>query len=507
MTKRFLVALLMVAAPADLKVRTTSAPATSVVQAFRPAVAFAQAQHAECSHLTMLRFPDVKIAEATAVPAATTGVIRAPHCRVNGVIGTEIKFTLLLPDEWNHKFFMGGGGGFVGSIQNSASATVNQGYATVGTDTGHTGGGVDAKWALNNIERRVNFGYLAVHRTADVAKAIVSSYYGAASTKSYFTGCSRGGGQAVMEALRYPDDFDGVIAGAPAMDWTGIGAQFIKDAQAAYPTSTTPLFTPEVLKSVSAQILAACDALDGVKDGVMEDPRRCKVDVGALTGLTDAQKTALKKIYAETRAKDGSVLYPGQPFGGEGELQGWPAWISGGALPGNSLQYGFGTELFKYFIFNDPSWDYSKYDFASFKRDTELTASYLNSNDPNLDAFKSKGHKLIMWHGWADAGLSPLGTVQYYDQVQARDPKAQDFFRLFMLPGVLHCGGGSGPDNVDWNAAAVDWVEKGAAPTRLVARKMAAAGPTMSRPVCPYPQHAVYSGNGSFDDEKNFVCK
>jgi pimeloyl-ACP methyl ester carboxylesterase len=463
-----------------------------------------QTQHAECSHLTMLKFPDVKIADATTVPAATSGQIRVPHCRVNGVIGTEIKFTLLLPDQWNGKFFMGGGGGFVGSIQNTAAPTVNQGYATAGTDTGHTGGIVDGKWALNNIERRVNFGYLAVHRTADVAKAMIASYYGSASAKNYFIGCSRGGGQAMMEAVRYPDDFDGVVAGAPAMDWTGIGAQFIRNAQAVFPDpqNHTPMFTPETLKSIDAQIMAACDALDGVKDGVMEDPRRCKLDIAKLTGVTDAQRAALKTIYSETRNTEGA-LFPAQPFGGEGETGGWPSWITGP----QSLRYGFGTELFKYFVFNDPSWDYSKYDFATFKKDTALTASYLNSNDPNLDAFKSKGHKVMMWHGWADAGLSPLGTTQYYEQVQARDPKAQDFFRLFMLPGVLHCGGGAGPDNVDWTTAIADWVEKGSAPDRLIARKMTNGVAAPSRPVCPYPQHAVYSGSGSTDDEKNFSCK
>ena len=152
----------------------------------------------------------MRITDVTPVPAATTGAIRAAHCRVNGVIGTETKFTLLLPDAWNRKFFMGGGGGFVGTVQNTAQTTVNVGYATVGTDTGHSGGTTDASWALNNIERRVNFGYLAVHRTVDVAKAIITSYYGSAPTRNYFTGCSRGGGQAMMEANRYPDDFDGI---------------------------------------------------------------------------------------------------------------------------------------------------------------------------------------------------------------------------------------------------------------------------------------------------------
>jgi len=500
MTKRLLVAILaigVVCRAAAFAGRAEPAPDAAL-----------PTEHAECSHLVMLRFPDVKVTAATAVPAAQTGAIRAAHCKVDGVIGTEIKFQLLLPDAWNGKFFMGGGGGFVGTVQNTAAPTVNEGYATVGTDTGHTGGAIDGTWALNNLERRVNFGYLAVHRTADVAKAIIASYYGSASTKNYFIGCSRGGGQAVMEALRYPDDFDGVVAGAPAMDWTGIAAQFIKDAQAAFPTPSTPLFTPAVMKAVAAQILDKCDALDGIKDGILEDPRKCQVDIGALTGLSDAQKAALRKIYAEPRAKDGTVLYAAQPFGGEGEPGGWPAWISGGMIPGGtSARFGFGTELFKYFVFNDPSWDYTKYDFSNFRKDTELTASYLNSNDPNLDAFKAKGHKVIMWHGWADAGLSPLGTVQYYEQVVARDPQAQDYFRLFMLPGVLHCSGGPGPDTVEWTKAIADWVEKGTAPGRLTAKKIVSGAETMNRPVCAYPQHAVYAGSGSTTDERSFACR
>jgi feruloyl esterase len=481
------------------------------VQAFRPADASGRMA---CAQVTSLKVPDVRITEAVAVPAATTGAVRVPHCRVNGVISTEITFTLLLPDTWNQKFFMGGGGGFVGTVQNSAAATVNLGYASAGTDTGHKGGITDASWALNNLERRVNFGYLAVHRTADVAKAIIASYYGSESTRNYFSGCSRGGGQGVMEAVRYPDDFDGIVAGAPALDWPGIGAQFIKDAQAAFPDPrnlTTPMFTPDTLKMVGAKILDACDAIDGVKDGVMEDPRRCTFDIGTLP-LTDAQKTALKKIYGATTNRDG-VIYPAQPYGGEAEAAGWQAWITGvnpqvAQLNQPSLRFGFGTEMFKYLVFNDPSWDYSKYDFSTFKKDTQLAASYLNSNNPDLAAFKAKGHKLILWHGWADAGLSPLATLNYYDEVQSRDADARSFARMFLMPGVLHCSGGVGPDDVDWTTAIADWVERGKAPDQVIASKRGPGGvATRTRPLCAYPQHAEYKGSGSTDEAGNFVCK
>ena len=322
----------------------------------------AVADHGDCAQLTQLKLLDVKVTEAVAVPAGT-GAIKVAHCRVAGVIGTEIKFSLLLPDAWNRKFLMGGGGGFVGSVQNQAQFVVNAGYATAGTDTGHQGGTTDASWALNNLERQLNFGYLAVHRTAEAAKAILRSYYGAPETRAYFSGCSNGGRQALMEAQRYPDDFDGIVAGAPAADFTGIvGAQFIKDSRAQFPDpkNLTPLLSPETLQSVAAQILDTCDALDGVKDGVMEDPRQCKVDVSSLTGLSAAQQAALKTIYAPTRAGSETV-FPGQPFGGEGEFAGWPAWISGatprpGEAPAPSLRFAFGTQLFKYLVFSDPEW-------------------------------------------------------------------------------------------------------------------------------------------------------
>ena len=357
MTRRFVIGVL-------------SAGAISVVIYGSELDRAAAADHAECSHLVMLRFPDVRIAEAVTVPAATTGAVRASHCKVTGVIGSEIRFALLLPDQWNHKFLMGGGGGYVGSIDNQAQAVVNSGYATVGTDTGHQGGVTDASWALDNPERQLNFGSLAVHRTAETAKAIARSYYGSTETRSYFSGCSNGGRQALMEAQRYPDDFDGIVAGAPAYDFVGIAAQFVKDIQAAFPDphNQSPMFTLETLKSVETQILEKCDTLDGVKDGVMEDPRRCSVDPSALSGLTDAQRAALKKIYAETGAK-GRAIYAAQPVGGEGQRAGWPSWIVGmqpGPVPqGPSLRFAFGTQFFKYFVFNDPDWDYSRYDVGN----------------------------------------------------------------------------------------------------------------------------------------------
>jgi hypothetical protein len=238
-----------------------------------------------CSTMGSLRLPDVRITEAAAVEAGAPpgGKIKVPHRKVAGVIGREIRFEVLLPDDWNQRFFMGGGGGFVGAVVNQAAGSVNAGFATAGTDTGHQGTALQAGWALNDLKRQLNFGHLPIHRTAAVAKAIVRAYYDSDATRSYFFGCSRGGGQALIEAQRYPDDFDGIVAAAPAMDWPGIAAAFVKNSQAAFPDPATlsrSVITRDNLKLLESRILAACDANDGVKDGVMEDPRDCAFKVG-----------------------------------------------------------------------------------------------------------------------------------------------------------------------------------------------------------------------------------
>jgi hypothetical protein len=481
----------------------------------------------ECASLKALQLPDITITEAVAVAANTPppkpanplipGItIRVAHCRVNGVVGKEIRFTLLLPDEWNRKLMMGGGGGFVEGIDNQSVTSINAGYATVGTDTGHQGLAVDASWALDNIERQMNFGHAAIHRVAEASKAIIRARYNAAPARSYFNGCSNGGRQALMEAQRYPADFDGIVAGAPAYDFSGLAAQFVMDIKAAFPDKaslSTPLFPNDTLKSVESQIVAKCDALDGVTDGLMEDPRSCKVDVSALTGLTDQQKKALSVIYGEKKLPDGTVIYAPQPVGGEGDAAaGWPLWINGVnpllqlAYKAPSLRFGFGTQFMKFFVFNDPEWDYLKYDFANYRRDARVAGAMLNATDYDLSAFKARGGKLVLYHGWSDAALSANATTKYYEQVQARDPQATDYARLFMMPGVAHCQGGPGPDRVDWYSVIDNWVDKGQAPSRIVATKMTAGKVTRSRPLCAYPLKAVYKGTGSIDDEASFTC-
>ena len=481
--------------------------------------------HSDCASLLGARVTDTRVTEAVAVSNPEHGPVTVPHCRVAGIIDTEIRFIALLPDDWNGKFFAGGGGGFVGQVQNQAESSVNAGYASIGTDTGHQGRGTEASWALGHPERVENFGHRAVHRTAEVGKALVAAYYGAAPSRSYFFGCSNGGRQALMEAQRYPEDFDGIVACAPALDMTNIAAEFVAHSQIAFPDPhqlDEPILTEDNLKLLETRVLAACDALDGVADGVLDDPRQCRFQVADLPlcpadreapdCMTRRQRDTAARLYAPTKSL-GAVVYPGQPFGGEGEPGGWQSWITGidpQRQPGDppSLQFAFATEGFKYLVFGRPDWDYSRYDLANWRRDTAALASIVNADNPDLSAFARGHRKLILAHGWADPALNPLSTIAYYERVQARDPTLREYARLFMMPGVLHCGGGRGPDQVDWFRAIADWVERGVGPERLIARKIDRNGRVLNtRPLCPYPARAVYDGRGATTDAATFTCR
>jgi hypothetical protein len=446
--------------------------------------------------LLALQLPDVRITSAVHHEASTEqGVPSVGHVVVEGVIGKAIRFELLLPDDWNGRFAMGGGGGTVGSVQNSLRGSVNSGYATAGTDTGHQGPGTDGSWALNDLEALVNFGHAAIHRTAEVSKAVIRAYYGKGPEKSYFGGCSRGGGQALMEAQRYPEDFDGIVAGAPAFDWSGFAAMAINIAQKLYPDPnklTETYLTQDDLDRIYAEVMRQADELDGLKDGIIDDPRSVTFDLERVPGLTDEDRAAMRVIYGGVSNARGPI-YPGFPIGAEGGEGGLFPWQVGPIPDHVSLGFAFGTNIFKYFFFQDPNWDYSTYTFDNFEEDTRVGASVLNATDPDLSAFTARGGKLIIWHGWADAALPADATIDYYEKVLARDPNAMDYARLFMVPGCYHCGGGPGPSGVDWLAEIVAWVEEGKAPERIIARRPARDGePAMTRPLVPYPQR-IYS--------------
>jgi feruloyl esterase len=487
-----------------------------------------------CTEQSLRSLPDVRITSVT--PEAAP----APHCKVAGVIGTETHFELLLPDNWNGKFVMGGGGGFVGSVMNTSLmfGPLQAGYATVGTDTGHQGHPLDASWAFNNLERLVNFGHQAVHRTAVTAKALIKGYYDAEIASSYFTGCSRGGGQGLMEAQRYPEDFDGLVAGAPAHNWTGLAALATQITRAMYPDPRNlqkAVVGPEEKELIESSYLAMCDAQDGIKDGILDDPRQCKFDVATL--LCDAEKpgrclsaeqlAAVKVIYEGPKDSQGNALYYGFPFGGGMALGGWARWLTGGlkyqanldefqggvdagefqAPVAPSLFYGFGNGIMKYFIYNDPEWSYVGYDYDNLARDAAHAAETLNATDPDLSAFRERGGKLIIYSGWSDAAAPGDAFVAYHDEVLGFDGTATEDVRLFMMPGVEHCFGGSGPSWVNFLDEIDSWVTTGDAPDQVIAYWLDEnMQPIGSRPVCAYPAVAQYDREGNTRDASSFSC-
>jgi feruloyl esterase len=501
----------------------------------RPAAEIATATEGRtCSVEAMPELPDVKLTSVTEVSAA------APHCRVLGVIGTETNFELLLPDDWNGKFVMGGGGGFVGSVVNTAMAfgPLQKGYATVGTDTGHRGSVLDASWALNNLERVVSFGHQAVHRTAVTAKALIAGFYGREVSRSVFVGCSRGGGQALMEAQRYPDDFDGIVAGAPAYNWTEeLGGRNTWLNQAMYPDPSdlsVATITPEARALIGNAVLEGCDRLDGLEDGVLNNPLACDFDATALACqagkpgacLAPAQLEAARRAY-EGLSLDGERIVPGYPPGAELGAGGWDRWFAGG-LAVTSIQefqrgvppdpefpdpeapnahFAFGNGVMKYLVFQDPDWDYSTYDFSTFQSDVAWISSTLDATDPDLDAFRERGGKLLLYNGWRDMALTPLGTIDYYEKVVKRDASASTDVRLILVPGMDHCFGGPGPSFVDWLDEIERWLENGRAPDHVTAYWVdEEMQPEGSRLACAYPNVLEYDGIGDPRDAASFRC-
>jgi feruloyl esterase len=457
------------------------------------------------------------------------------------VIGTETHFELLLPDTWNGKFVMGGGGGFVGSVVNVALlyGPLQSGYATVGTDTGHQANSLDASWALNNLERIVSFGHQAVHRTAETAQALISGYYGRESSSDYFVGCSRGGGQALMEAQRYPEDFDGIVAGAPAYNWTHeLGARNAWINQVMYPDPddlSVAFIGPAKTQLIGNAVMDQCDSLDGLEDGILNNPLQCDFDVSSLVCdageteacLTDQEVAAARRIYDGVYI-EGERVFPGYPVGGELSPMGWNLWLTGGldlapdvedfqegavtesdfpAPVTPNAHFAFGNGVMKYLVYHDPDWDYTNYTFETFESDVAAVASTLNATNPDLSAFRERGGKLLIHNGWADMALSALGTIQYYEQVLERDASASEDVRLIMLPGVDHCAGGAGPSFVNMLNEIDTWVETGDAPEQLTAFWLnEQMQPDGARPVCAYPRHLRYNGAGDIRDASSFSC-
>ena len=511
-----------------------------------------QAQN--CEALVKLALPKVQITSAQAVaagaftpPANETPWLRgepgfykrlAPFCRVTAVAkpsaDSDIRIEIWMPlSGWNGRFRGQGNGGFAGEIDYHAmGASVGDGYATAATDTGHTGSGIDARWALGHPQKIVDFGYRAIHEMTRAGKATTRAFYGQAPRHAYFASCSNGGRQALMEAQRFPADYDGILAGAPANFWTHLLSDALWNAR-ALTAEAGSYIPPSKLPAIASAVNAACDAQDGVTDGILNDPRQCHFDPASLQCkqsdtdqcLTGAQVTALKKLYAGAHDSRGRQIYPGFLPGAELGQGGWGLWITGNA-PGKSLLFAFGVGYFSNMVYDQAGWDFktSSFDQAVQAADSK-TARILNATDPNLARFHRRGGKLILYHGWNDPAISALNSINYYQQVVAAmgQKTADSFLRLYLAPGMQHCAGGVGPDSFgeagstapkdaghNMQVALENWVEQDTAPGAFVAAKYAgedpASGVKMTRPLCPYPQQVKYKGQGDPNQASSFEC-
>ncbi len=460
-----------------------------------------------CDGLLSLKLQGGTITSAKVEPASPTS------CRVAATLkpspDSDIKMELWMPvANWNGKYQAVGNGAFNGNINVRAmTSALERGYATSSTDTGHTGG--VASWAIGHPEKVIDFGWRAVHETAVASKQIIASFYGSDPKFSYWNGCSAGGRQGMKAAQRFPADFNGIIAGAPGLDWTGRAAGALRIEKRLEQNQPARLGETQ-RELLHTAVLTACDLNDGVKDGVIENPERCKFDPGVLqckgadgaSCLTPPQVETARMIYSAAinpkteRAING--LEPGSELG----------WTD---LGWTASARASGLHQFRFLVFADPSWTVQKFNFETDIVLAEERNEAINALDPNLEPFISRGGKLIQYHGWSDPQIAPAGVTQYYDRVVetlgGRD-KVHGSYRLFMAPGMGHCSGGEGPNTFDALSALERWVEAGSAPDQMRAsRRRPTAMTARTRPLCPYPQVAVYKGSGSTDDAVNFACR
>jgi feruloyl esterase len=484
-----------------------------------------------CESLAKLALPHSTVTLAQAVPAgqlmlppgtmpsfpgaAPLNVDSLPaFCRVAATVkptaDSDIKIEVWMPATgaprsgagpgWNGKLESVGNGAWAGNISyRDLASAVSAGYAAASTDTGHSE--TTAAFVVGHPERLIDFAYRAVHEMTVAAKAIAAAYYGKSPERAYFSGCSTGGRQALTEAQRFPADYDGIIAGAAAnypthlqgaQVWT---AKITNENDGYIPPAKYPL--------IHNAVLQACDALDGLKDRVLEDPRHCRFDpqtiactgADAPTCLTAAQVEVARKIYAGP----GQAIFPGLERGSE---LGW-ATLSG------PKPMALAAETYQYLVFKNPSWDYLKFDPArDIAKADKVAGPLMNAIDPDLNPFFQHGGKLLMYHGWADPGIAPRNSVNYFNSVEETvgKSKAAESIRLFMVPGMGHCAGGDGTDNFDKIGVLAAWVETGKAPDRIHAMHKTRGAIDRTRPLCPYPEIANYKGAGPTDQGENFTC-
>lgn len=461
-------------------------------------------------------FAQTPCADMERLPDVTAVMQTSTHCRVSITLrpsaDSEIKSEVWLPPAaaWNGKFLMEGGGGFVGSLNiGGMTNAVREGYASASTNTGHTGG--SGSFALGHPEKIIDFAYRAVHETALKSKVLIAAYYGRAPRLSYWEGCSTGGRQGLMSAQRYPEDFDAIVAGAPANNQIYLSAWRMRLSIAGLKSPQHAL-PPEKLKLLNDAVLDKCDANDGVKDRLLEDPRTCNFDPGVLkcngpetaTCLTAEELETVNAAYTDARKSTGELLYPRLPFGGE---LGWSV-PAGKTAPGN-----LDIDMFRYIANQNPDWDWRTFDLEKDVERALLHGKEIHAVNPDLSKFKARGGKLLIYHGWSDGGsggaISPLNTILYYDSVlKQMGPNQDDWLRLFMVPGMGHCGGGTGPNQFHALAALERWREQNEPPRSIPAARVNERGAIdMTRPLCPYPQRAAYKGSGSINDAANYTCK
>lgn len=483
-------ALLIVATGAALRAQDAVAPADA------------------CSALTGSRaFAQTQITRAAMVAPAAG---RPAFCEVQGVIraaeGSEVGVVYRLPEGWNGKLLALGGGGWMGNVTlQAASEGLTRGYATLQTDAGHTSGtGFDASaWAINadgsaNQPKLEDFAHRAIHLMTERGKQVIAAYYGRSARRSYYQGCSTGGRMGLMEVQRYPQDFDGVIAGAPVYTLQTQTSAVLRTVAFDAPGAR---LLPAHLELVNKAVLAACDAADGAVDGVLRDPRQCAFDPGALqcaagqsgeNCLTAAQVTALRRVYAGELAPDGSVASYPLERGGETGWSRFVAATSAGDPGGNSG----GLHALRGPLLGEPDFDLARFtagDVAKVR--SSWLASVYEARQPDISAFANRGGKLILWHGFNDPGPSARGTVEYFEAATRATPRAAEAVRLFLAPGVAHCSGGAGPDRVDWLGALDRWVEQGTAPEELPASK---ANSPLAWNLCAYPKLPTGGADGSY---------
>ena len=429
-------------------------------------------------------------------------------------------------DKWNGKFTGVGNSGWAGTISFGALAgQIRRGYASASTNTGHSAmPGTDmAEFAFEHPEQLIDFAYRSHHETTMKAKALARAFYGRSPKHAYWIGCSSGGYEGLMEAQRFPADYDGIVAGAPANNWTRLMAGDF-DAVLAVVKDSASNLPPSALELLNRAAITACDGIDGLVDGVLDDPRKCTFDPAALTCaanqvpgacLTPAQVEAARRVYRGLKDPiKGTQLYPGLAVGSE------PFWPN--RNPANPFPIPIAH--YQWLVFADPNWEWRTFEFTdpagyqAFLKGESKVAPILNATDPNLQEFRRRGGKLLQYHGWSDELIAPQNSIDYYESVVSffggrrrdRNEAQRDvhtFYRLYLAPGMAHCGGGPGPNSFDLQTALEQWVERGIAPEAVIATHWTNGAVDRSRPLCPYPKVAVYSGKGDPNDAANFACR